>query len=264
MFKPLVTRLGAGRALIGALLPPLPMPDSVMVRGQPRPLRVRVHARSRRMILRFDARTGQGRLTVPPGTPASAALTFLSRSARWIDDHAPAITLPGQALHPPLLMLGGVAHAIIPTGRIRGVVARLPGQGLPEHQVPELHVPGAPHRIMARLKLFLQAEAERVLAPQVLELAEKLGKKPSAIRFRDPRSQWGSCSSGLVVTLSWRVMMAPPDAQRYLVAHEVAHLLHMNHAPRFWRTVASLDANWREGQRVLKRHEKELMAIGFD
>jgi predicted metal-dependent hydrolase len=124
MFKPLLTNLQAGRRRISSVLPNLEMPTTVEVRGEPRPLRVRVHANARRMILRFDVRSGEGRLTVPHGTPASAALTFLSQSRGWIDGHAPELPSAQGALYPDSLPFLGEEHRIIPTGRIRGTVSR--------------------------------------------------------------------------------------------------------------------------------------------
>lgn len=254
MFKPLLTSLKEGRARVSGILPPLAMPDQVMARGEPRALKVRVHARARRMTLRFDPRTGAGKMTVPRGTPPSAALTFLSQSAGWIDRHAPDISSQKGSGHPELLPIDGNPHRIIPTGKIRGTVSR---------ETEQLHVPGLPHRIMPRLQFFLKTQAEQRLTPQVLTFSEQLGKRPSAIRYRDPRSQWGSCSSNRTITLSWRVMMASPQAQTYLVAHEVAHLAQMNHSPAFWAVVEQLDPNWKVGQKALKRVEKELLAISF-
>lgn len=254
MFKPLLTTLKDGRARVSAILPHLAMPDQVMVRGELRTLKVRVHARARRLTLRFDPRTGDGKMTVPRGTPASAALTFLSQSSGWIDRHAPESTQDEQGHARQSLLFDGVEHRIIPTGSIRGTVTR---------EAEQLHVPGSAHRIMPRLQLFLKAQAEQELTPQVMALAQRLGKRPSAIRYRDPRSQWGSCSSNRTITLSWRVMMASRQAQSYLVAHEVAHLEEMNHSPAFWAVVESLDPNWKVGQKALKRVEKELLAISF-
>ena len=255
MFKPLLTQLEASRPRISSALPPLDMPCEVMVRGESRPLKVRTHAKARRMILRFDVRTGEGKLTVPRGTPPSAARTFLSQSAGWIDAHAPELDRTSGMPFPEILPYLGEDHRIVPTGRIRGTVSRT-AQNI-------LSVPGAPHRIMPRLQMFLKNEAEQALTPKVMALAQQLGKRPSAVRYRDPRAQWGSCSSSRVITLSWRVMMAPPEAQAYLIAHEVAHLVEMNHSRRFWTVVASLDPGWRAGQKALKAAEKQLMAIRF-
>lgn len=254
MFKPLLTTLAAGRAQLTGAVPPLAMPDTLLVRGEPRPLRVRVNANAKRMILRFDVRTGEGKLSVPRGTPASAALAFLSQSKSWIDAHGPQLVETEQG-HPPVLPYLGTKHRIVPTGRIRGTVSR--------DAENTLHVPGAPHRIMPRLAQFLKSQAEQELTPHVLVLCDRLNKRPSAVRYRDPRAQWGSCSSARVITLSWRVMMASGAAQRYLVAHEVAHLVEMNHSRRFWNVVESLEPDWKAGQKALKAAEKQLMAIRF-
>ncbi len=254
MFKPLLTTLEAGRARVSAVLPPLEMPNTVLVRGEQRPLRVRVNANAKRMILRFDVRTGEGKLTVPRGTPASAALTFLSQSRGWIDAHGPELAAGGDE-HPSVLPYLGVDHQIIPTGKVRGTVSC--------DLENTLKVPGHPHRIMPRLAQFLKGEAEKTLTPQVLALCDQLGKRPSSIRYRDPRAQWGSCSSARVITLSWRVMMASEPARAYLVAHEVAHLVEMNHSRRFWSVVEGLEPDWKAGQKALKSAEKQLMAIRF-
>lgn len=254
MVKPLLFRRSGSGARFSAILPPLTMPDTVTVRGEERPLKLRMHARARRMILRFDPRTGYGRLTVPPGTAPSAARAFLSQSARWIDDNAPPLANPDTPFV-ATLPIAGVPHTLVPTGKTRGLV-RI-GEG------GKLFVPGAPDRIMPRIAAFLKTEAERVLTPQVLDISAQLGSRPAAIRYRDPRSQWGSCSSKRIITLSWRVMMAPPEAQAYLVAHEVAHLRHMDHSRRFWATVAALEPEWKHGQRALKRVEKDLLSIAF-
>lgn len=254
MFKPLLTSLKDGQTRVSALLPPLSMPDQVMVRGEKRPLKVRVHAKARRLTLQFDPRTGEGRMTVPPGTPASSALSFLSQSAGWIDRNAPDINLSESGNIPETFPIDGIEHRIIPTGKVRGTVIR---------EAEQLLVPGKPHRIMPRLQQYLKTKAEQELTPLAMTLARQVGKRPSAIRYRDPRSQWGSCSSNRTITLSWRVIMASQAAQTYLVAHEVAHLVEMNHSPAFWAVVEELDPDWKAGKKALKQVEKDLLAIRF-
>ncbi len=255
MFKPLLTQTKNRRRLLSPAVPPLPVPATVTVRGEDRPLRVRFHGQAKRMILRFDARSGDGRLTVPVGTPPSTMQTFLLQSRGWIDANAPVLPEPNDMPHPTILPILGVDHRIVPTGMIRGTVTR--------NAENELHVPGTSHRVMPRLAQYLKTQAEQYLTPSVMSYAEALGRSPAALRFRDPRSQWGSCNANRVITLSWRVIMAPPEAQSYLAAHEVAHLKEMNHSARFWQTVAALEPNWRAGQKALKSVEKELLAIRF-
>lgn len=258
MFKPLRTNRPKGRHTPVLSLPPLAMPTTVEVRGRDRKLLVRVHPRAKRLTLRFNPRTGEGRVSVPPGTAPSAVIAFLSQNRGWIDAHAPDIIEESDAPFPDLLPLDGVPHLLVPTGRLRGAVEVRSDVG-----EPTIYVPGAAHRVMPRLAGFLKAEAKTKLTPIILRDAAKLGKTVSAIRFRDPRAQWGSCTSGRTVTLSWRVMMATKEAQNYLVAHEIAHLAHMNHSRAFWATVAELYPNWKTGQAALKAAEKELMRLRF-
>jgi predicted metal-dependent hydrolase len=82
------------------------------------------------------------------------------------------------------------------------------------------------------------------------------------VGVRDPKSRWGSCSSTGALSFSWRLVFAPEAVVDYVVAHEVAHLVEMNHSPRFWRVVASLVADSQTPRAWLKRHRLELMSYG--
>ena len=66
------------------------------------------------------------------------------------------------------------------------------------------------------------------------EVYEKIGLSARAVGLRDPVSRWGSCSAAGSLNFSWRLVMAPPFVLNYLAAHEVAHLVHLDHSPRFW------------------------------
>jgi predicted metal-dependent hydrolase len=66
------------------------------------------------------------------------------------------------------------------------------------------------------------------------------GVSARRVTVKDTRSRWGSCAPDGTVMFCWRLVMAPDLVQDYVVAHEVAHLRHMNHGPRFWALVAEL------------------------
>ncbi len=76
------------------------------------------------------------------------------------------------------------------------------------------------------------------------------------------RSRWGSCSGSGNLSFSWRLIFAPEAVLDYVVAHEVAHLIEMNHGPRFWRLVASLVPDSAGPQAWLKRHRGRLFSYG--
>jgi predicted metal-dependent hydrolase len=93
-------------------------------------------------------------------------------------------------------------------------------------------------------------------------LAAKVNRRINRITVRDTKSRWGSCSATANLSFSWRLILAPKSVFHYVVAHEVAHLVEMNHGPRFWRLVDQLAPN-SERQRIwLKRNRTRLLRYG--
>jgi predicted metal-dependent hydrolase len=76
---------------------------------------------------------------------------------------------------------------------------------------------------------------------QLHERAERWGQRlhihPRGVLVRDPRQRWGSCDPTGTLRFSWRIIQAPPTLVDYVVAHELVHLYHRGHTPRFWATL---------------------------
>ena len=79
---------------------------------------------------------------------------------------------------------------------------------------------------------------------------------------KDTRSRWGSCAANRNLAFSWRLVMAPRFVQDYVAAHEVAHLRHMNHGPRFWALVAELTPHTTAAVEWLRTHGPRLLRVG--
>ncbi len=80
-----------------------------------------------------------------------------------------------------------------------------------------------------------------ILLPARIEtLAKKHNLQPAKIRITSARTRWGSCSSTGTISLTWRLVMAPPEVIDYVIVHELAHLKVKNHSKSFWETVTSL------------------------
>ena len=107
-------------------------------------------------------------------------------------------------------------------------------------QDDELHVTGAPEFLRRRVQDFLRAEALRRLSALVAAKSTALGMTVRRISVKDTRSRWGSCAADRSIGFSWRLVMTPEFVQDYVVAHEVAHLRHLNHGKRFWALVDRL------------------------
>jgi predicted metal-dependent hydrolase len=119
----------------------------------------------------------------------------------------------------------------------------------------------SPH-IARRVREFLEAEAKRDLAAAVRRYTGALGVAAKRITVRDTTSRWGSCSASQTLNFSWRLIMAPPYVLDYLAAHEVAHLIHLNHSPRFWALARKLSPDTDRAETWLKAHGVDLHRYG--
>jgi predicted metal-dependent hydrolase len=100
--------------------------------------------------------------------------------------------------------------------------------------------PGDQAEIGAAVCRWLKEQALALLVPRALHFARRLKTTPPAVKLSDARAQWGSCNERGEIRLNWRLVQLPPRLADYVVAHEVAHLVELNHSPRFWALVESL------------------------
>ncbi len=87
---------------------------------------------------------------------------------------------------------------------------------------------------------WLHDQAIRLLAWRLARIARRLGRAPARFALSDAQTQWGSCTRRGHVRLNWRLVQAPLALIDYVAAHELAHLVHLDHSPRFWAQVAEL------------------------
>lgn len=97
------------------------------------------------------------------------------------------------------------------------------------------------HAARRVLEGWYKREAREYFSVQAQEFAEALGVSIASVRAISMKTQWGSCNKKTrSLTFNWRLALAPEEVARYVAAHEVAHLLHPNHARVFWNTVARI------------------------
>ena len=92
----------------------------------------------------------------------------------------------------------------------------------------------------ALVRAWLNDQAEKLLAWRLARIARKLGHAPSRFALSNAQTQWGSCTRHGHIRLNWRLVQAPLTLIDYVAAHELAHLVHLDHSPRFWVQVAAL------------------------
>jgi hypothetical protein len=215
---------------------------------------VRVNARAQHYRLTMDLKRGPI-LTVPAHGRWDDAQAFLERHKGWLDGQighriVPVAFVPGAALP-----IRGVTHEIAGSGRIRGRVEVTPGEP------PLVTVPGGEH-LARRLTDWLKAEARADLSVSVRRHASNLDVRPTSIKLRDQSSRWGSCSSAGALNFNWRLILAPDYVLDYVAAHEVAHLIEMNHSRAFWRTLERTLPDMERGRAWLKAHGRNLHRYG--
>lgn len=195
------------------------------------------------MTLRVSSLDGSITLTVPKRVRERELRAFLEEREGWLREATGRI--PDQELVRP-------GSRLPVDGRAVEIVV---GEG---HCVvlndTSLLVPGPPERMGARVLGWLKTRARDIAAEAADRYAAEVGRPVTRLTLRDTRSRWGSCTSEGHVMLSWRLAMAPRAVFDYVIAHEVAHLVEMNHSSAYWAVVDRLYPGW-EAQRSWLRRE---------
>jgi predicted metal-dependent hydrolase len=215
-------------------------------------IRVRRSGQARRFVLRVAGRGAAPVMTVPAGASLAEARRFASAQEAWLRRTLAALPQPVAVAAGTRLPVAGREAVVVPGGR--------------SHHDPEaglLMLPGPGNRLAAQAAVFLQEAARAACAGAVTHFARLVGRRHGAISLRDPRSRWGSCTSRGDLMFSWRLAMAPPEVLRYVVAHEVAHLVELNHSARFWSLVERLDPDHAPARDWLRRRGAELHGFDF-
>ena len=212
---------------------------------------------SRRFTLRVRAATRDVLLTMPSRSSLRSAREFAERHAAWIGARLARLPRPIAFEPSAATPLRGVNHTIVHRPGERGVVWTETGA-----RGPLICVAGERPHVARRVADFLKREARKDIEAAVARHAKRLGVAPRRVTLRDTASRWGSCSSTGGLNFSWRLILAPPDILDYLAAHEVAHILHLNHSPAFWKLTRRLFPETERAEAWLRIHGPALHRFG--
>ncbi|MBB5711112.1 M48 family metallopeptidase [Sphingomonas xinjiangensis] len=218
------------------------------------PIEVVRNARAKVMRLAVDPCDGRVRLTLPRRASLQKALAWAERQRPWID--AQQARLPqGRPFVPGARIPFCGADVEIAWAATHPRTPRLEGDRL---------VCGGPLESLAgRIERWLRAQALALLSDETAEYAARAGVEVSSVSVGDAKGRWGSCTASGAIRYSWRLILAPPEVRRHTVAHEVAHRIHMNHAPAFHRLVDELfEGNPDTARLWLRRHGPSLHWVG--
>jgi predicted metal-dependent hydrolase len=228
--------------------------EAALEAALPAPIDIRRVRSARRLRLRFDDSSGVLKLTCPWRTSRKAALGWALDQREWIDMQLKRAE-PGEPFAP-----GGT---ILIEGRDVRIVWSEGSPRTPRLEGDELCCGGPEAGLARRVELFLRRLALDTMSREVADYASSAGTSARHVSVGDAGSRWGSCSSHGRIRLSWRLILAPPEVRRYVVAHEVAHLVHLNHGREFKALEARLfGPGLAEAKAALRRAGPRLRRFG--
>jgi len=224
-----------------------------------RPVEFRFQRRRRRTIAIKVSEQGLA-VSAPLRAPWREVEGFLHEKARWIlrklDERA--------AAGAPRLIFGASGETLPVHGEEVTLVVSRGGREV-RLDDSDLHIalpqPDRRGTVRRMLLAWLKERALHALAPRVAHYAARVSLPAPPLALSNARTQWGVCMARGRIRLSWRLVHLDPELADYVVAHEVAHLVELNHSERFWALVEWLYPHWREARERIERTAATLPRI---
>jgi predicted metal-dependent hydrolase len=216
------------------------------------PVEIKRSSRASRLKLRIDRQSGVI-LVLPLRASNREGVAFLKRELSWVAKKVKNIPetvafSPGSTI--PIL---GTPHEVVHVPELRGFVWPEDGR---------IFVTGREEHVPRRIKDWIKKAAKQEITPRVLDYTKKIDVGHVGITIRDQKTRWGSCSSGGRLNFSWRLFLMPEYVLDYVVAHEVAHLRHMNHSSQFWNLVNDINPDVKAAKKWLGQNGANVHRYG--
>ena len=219
-------------------------------------LDIKISPRARRMALRVETKNRTVELVIPKRASIRSAYEFALKNAEWIQQSIDELPKPIEFTH-------GTELPVLGKKRIIDISYD------PSAKVTDIEMTDDIIRVItnkkeagSRIRRYLIDVAKKELTSMAHEKAERIDKDIKKIDVKDTTSRWGSCSHDGKLSFSWRLIFAPSDAMDYVVAHEVAHLSHLDHSPAFWKVCEALSERYTKGKRWMRDNGGDLMRYG--
>jgi predicted metal-dependent hydrolase len=233
--------------------------DVTLPNGKKTHVGVKANNRTRRINLRIDVSSSRFTLTCPTETSISHLKKFLQNNVTWLFDQLSKLPKRIEFQDGTILLILGKSYVI---RQCLGSSGNVWVQAGKRNQLSEIFVSGKSEHLPRRLTDWLKKTAREEMIIRSKDYAKLLDQRVSRVSVRDTKTRWGSCSSKGNLSFSWRLILAPEHVLNYVCAHEVAHLVEMNHSPEFWAIVDRLIVDWRQSRNWLKHNGNVLHRYG--
>ncbi len=219
-------------------------------------IETKVSSRATKLRLQFNALDQSFKLTAPSYATTYEIRSFLKRCEPWM--------LKQQNMNRE------ISFTVLSHGSVISIMGK--SLTIEFHEDVRAHfditddtilVYGSRSRHAQILENSLKDFAEKVFLQKSLIYATRLNRQLKSVTVRDQKTRWGSCNTQGNLSYSWRLIFAPLQVIEYICAHEVAHLVEMNHSDKFWSVVTSIIPDYQKPRKWLKKHGKELHLIRF-
>lgn len=96
--------------------------------------------------------------------------------------------------------------------------------------------------------------AKKIFPERISYFAQRMNVTYGRVTLREQKTRWGSCSSKGNLNFNWKLVLLPEELLDYVVVHELAHRIEMNHSQDFWRIVERVLPDYRERRKQLKTY----------
>lgn len=198
---------------------------------------------------------------VPLGTSNKIIKEFVKNHQDWISEHHGTVEKQVQERENFQLKFGakllflGNSFPLVPVDKM---ATGFDGERFYAYKCLE------PEELKSNQVRIYRTLAKQVIDHNVQELSMHMGLKPRAVKINGAKSRWGSCSSAGNLNFSWYLVMAEEMTIRYVVVHELAHLIEMNHSKNFWQIVEQVLPNYKQEREKLKKLQKKLSVQSWE
>lgn len=212
--------------------------------------------RARRVALRLDHKERTVNLVVPSRMPLEKAFYFAKTHEKWVREAL-------SHLEPKIAFLNGVTLPIFGKNVTLKIIV--------DKDLKKTSIIRTPRTLIVytnqddptnRITTYLKKIAREGLKEMAEEKAMIIRRRISSVTVRDTKTRWGSCAQDRSLSFSWRLIFAPMHAIDYVVAHEVSHLIHMDHGDNFWKLCEALSDNYDKGKNWMHDNGTQLMRYG--